>query len=556
MPPRRPRIAVVGVGCENATFSPLYTQLADFSTSDTEEGMRAVYEKIVQCPVGTPLDVWDGSPVPPLDVDFGEVELRYASRFRAMPGGTIAHEAYAAIKAKTQEGLEALMPVDGVWLDYHGAMKAEGVEDTEGDLTALVRRVVGEHAVLCASFDLHGNFSPRMAAAIDITTAYRTAPHVDVHETRVRALGLLVKGVQRALRFDAGGAGAPTTRLPHLAYVKVPLVLSGEMTNTADEPTRSLYSTELFKTDVVGGVWDASVLVGYCWADEPRSGASVLVTADAPEVAEREARRIASVMWSTRKDFRFGVAAAPLQELCAARLPDALARRAAAGVERPAPWTPGHSEESPPVYPVVVSDSGDNPTAGGVGDTPDALRELIAARAADASGRLAAATVLVQGPVDSVAVEACLAAGVGSTVRLSLGGKLDHLNSSPYECDAVVQHLHPTVSSYEFLYEGRTYPTSMPPSAVVDIAGISVVLCSARKPLHYFADFRELCVAPEAFDVVVIKVGYLVPDLEAVAWENLMALSPGAVFADLRTLPYRHIPRPFYPKDEDMEWAP
>lgn len=90
--------------------------------------------------------------------------------------------------------------VDAVWLDLHGAMFAVGHEDAEGEIVTRVRAVVGDDPLIAASFDLHGNFSPRMARGLDLVTAYRTAPHIDIDETRLKAVATLAKALRQGQR--------------------------------------------------------------------------------------------------------------------------------------------------------------------------------------------------------------------------------------------------------------------------------------------------------------------------------------------------------------------
>ena len=338
-----------------------------------------------------------------------------------MPGGPIEPDAFTTLLAHIRTGLKRHIAaggaLDGVYLDLHGAMFATGVQDAEGEIVKLVREEVGTNAVLSASFDLHGNFSAAMAAGLDLTTAYRTAPHIDIVETQLKAVAMLAATLRRcfglpsdAVTGSGGGSGGGSR--PHLAYVPIPLGISGEMSNTADEPTRTLYSSVLHEADGADGVLDASILVGYVWADEPRTGASVLVTGTNKEVAQAEATRIAQAIWSARAGFKFGVPAADMRSTILAAVDAAKERTGSNG--------PNGSDAT--VLPVIISDSGDNPTAGGVGDTPSMLKELVALGVGD---------VVMQGPHDAAAVRACIAAGVGGEVQLDLGGKLDYRNAEP-----------------------------------------------------------------------------------------------------------------------------
>lgn len=535
------RVAIVGIGCENCTFSTLPTKLEHFRPLLDEDKLKECYKFLTDAQPGARLDLAETQF---LDRNFCDVDFLYCCRYRAIPGGPIERQAFETMLRCIGETLDrhlSVAPLDGVYLDLHGAMFATGYQDAEGEVLALVRSRVGSETLLSASFDLHGNISSRIARTLDMATAYRTAPHIDIPETQLKALHMLLCCLRRR-EDDAEPAlsGGASSRRPHLAYCPVPLGVSGEMSNTCDEPSASLYGSVLQQSDRAPGVLDASILIGYVWGDEPRMGCSVLVSGFDASAADAEALRIASCIWDRRGDFKFGVQAAGVDEVLDLAV-------AAAAVR-----TNGSK-------PVVVSDSGDNPTAGGVGDTPSLVEALV---------RKGIGDVVVQGPVDRAAVEACLAAGVGAEAELEIGGKLDYENAKPYRIKGIVGFVNPDATlSYEVdenagTDNGTPMPKKsiMPEAAVLRVptptGNVLVTLTAERKPFHYEKDFQVLEIEPSVHRILVVKIGYLVPDLERMASVNLMALSPGAVFADVASMPYKHIRRPMFPLDRDMEWVP
>jgi len=88
---------------------------------------------------------------------------------------------------------------------------------------------------------------------------------------------------------------------------------------------------------------------------------------------------------------------------------------------------------------------------------------------------------------------------------------------------------------------------------VVQIGSIKVIVTKKRKPYHYKADFTDLNLDPEKSDIVVVKIGYLVPELYEMRGDWIMALTPGGVDQDLERLGHKHIKRPMFPLDKDME---
>jgi microcystin degradation protein MlrC len=158
------RIAIAGMAIESCTFSPLITTLGDF-TLWRENDLLARY---------------------PFLAAYSDITFVPLLAAHALPGGVVAHAAYQQMTDEILHGLARLGPFQGVYLDMHGAMAVEGLDDAEADFFAAVRAVAGREALLSASYDLHGNVSEQIMRELDLLTAYRTAPHTDVEETRAR----------------------------------------------------------------------------------------------------------------------------------------------------------------------------------------------------------------------------------------------------------------------------------------------------------------------------------------------------------------------------------
>lgn len=468
------RIAVGGIHIECSTYSPLPTELEDFEVLRGRELTEAPRFAFLRESAHTVL--------PTLHA-------------RAIPGGPVRREAYDRLKDEFLDRLAGLGKVDGLYLAMHGAMNVEGMDDAEGDWIQAARSVVGPDCMVSASYDLHGNVSARIVEALDAFSAYRTAPHIDVEETQRRAFALLEGGLARGTK-------------PTVAWAPIPVLLPGERTSTEHEPARTLYAG-LPDIDAVEGVLDASLLVGYVWADEPRSTASAVVTALDADVARAQAVALARRYWDARDAFHFGVKTGTLQECMAWA-------RASGGA------------------PAIVADSGDNPTAGGVGDRADALKVALEARLQPA---------LFAGIADPQATALCFEAGVGTELELTLGGGLRHDGSERVRVRATVTRLSQGTSLRDR-------------QAVVVADGVTVVLTQVRRPFHEISDFTSLGLDIDAFRAVVVKSGYLSPPLARKAGPAYLALSPGAVNQDVESLPVKRWHRPTYPVDREFSWQP
>jgi len=466
------RVAVGGLHTECSTWNPVRMQAGDFRIL-RGPGLLAHPEFALLAEYG-----WQWAP------------LLHA---RAIAGGPIARPVYDAFKAEFLAGLQQAGPLDALYLAMHGAAHVDGLDDAEGDWIEAARDVVGSGCPVVASYDLHGNVSRRVLDQLDIFAAYRTAPHIDVDDTKRRALSML----DRHLR------GGPR---PHVRMVAVPVLLPGERTSTEDEPAASLYA-RLPSLDAAPGIADASIMVGYVWADEPRATAAVVVTGTDPVAMDRAALELARAYWDAREDFAFGSQAGSVA--------DCLDWADAAGTR-----------------PTIIAESGDNPTGGGVGDRAEVLAALLARDAQDA---------LVAGIADLPATEQCYAAGAGARVALRIGATLDP-SSTPVTVEARVVSLLPA--------EGAER------QAVLCMGGITAVLTARRRPFHDFADFECLGLDPRRVRLLVLKSGYLSPDLAPVANPSLLALSPGVVDQHVERLAPTRIPRPTFPFDRNFNWTP
>ncbi|NTI64928.1 M81 family metallopeptidase [Agrobacterium rhizogenes] len=468
------RIAVGGIHTECSTYNPVLAEEKDFRIVRGEALTAAPYFAFLR------------------DYDAKFLPTIHA---RAIAGGPVARHTYEAFKAEFLERLKPLLPLDGLYLAMHGAMYVEGMEDAEGDWITAARALVGDDCLLSASYDLHGNITQRIIDALDMYSTYRTAPHIDVEETMRRAVKMLTESLKTGVK-------------PILLWAPIPVVLPGERTSTVDEPAKSLYDL-LPGIDAIDGVWDASLMVGYVWADEPRATAAAIMTGTDRSVLEREAKRLAQAYWDVRRDFVFGCETGSIEECVAKAI-------------------------TSPTTPVVLAESGDNPTGGGVGDRADVLAELIAKGAAG---------VVFAGIADKAATEACYAAGIGAKLDLAVGASLDTKGSKPVRTEFTVKFLLQTDDVADR-------------QAVVSIGGIDLVLSAKRRPYHNIADFTRLGLDPHQAKIIVVKSGYLSPELAPIANPNLMALSPGVVDQFVERLPRLRKQRPTYPFDKDFAFTP
>ena len=369
----QPRIAIASFGIESSTFSPALT---------TEEGFHAKYGAEVYTSY-------------PFLSDTSALRKR-ASWFptvaaRSIPGGAVTRETYESIVNQILSRLKENLPYDAMFLDLHGAMSVVGLDDPEGDFIIRIRKTIGDKPIISTSMDLHGNVSMRLAKNTDLITCYRMAPHEDAMETKQRAVVNLLNRIENK-------KGKPLYK----ARIAIPVLLPGEQTSTRIEPAKSIYK-QVAPAAQQEGIVDAAIWVGYPWADEPRNHAVVIVTGDDKQKVTTTAEKLAKSFWDARKEFTFVAPTGSLDECLAKAL----------------------SSKDRPYY---ISDSGDNPTAGGAGDVTWTLQQLLSRPEFKSPEGPSVIYASIPGPK---LVEKAIAAGVGGKISELVGAVVDARYAPP-----------------------------------------------------------------------------------------------------------------------------
>lgn len=479
--PKLPRVAICGLAIESSTFSPAVSYADAFRTRRGDE-IFSYYPFLAEGSANRKRAEW----FPTL-------------RGHAIPGGIVTREAYDSLVNETLALLKKSLPYDGIFFDIHGAMSVVGLDDPEGDFIIKIREVVGKDPVISTSMDLHGNVTERLAQHTDLITCYRMAPHEDALESKQRALENLLDRLEN-------GKGKPKYK----AWIPVPVLLPGEKTSTRIEPGKSLYARVPEVADQEG-IIDAAIWIGYAWADEPRNHGVVMVTGDNREKVTRGAEYLAQSFWDVRNEFEFVAPTAPLREC----LDKAIATSK---------------------KPFIISDMGDNPTAGGAGDVTWTLTEILKRPEFKTGNGPSLIYASLPGPD---LVEKAIEAGVGNEVTGKAGAIVDNRYAPPIQLTGKVLAIDtddPTAGTV----------------VVVQTGSVKVIVTQKRKPYHREKDFTRLGLNPRETDVVVVKIGYLVPELYEMRADWIMALTPGGVDQNLERLGYQRIHRPMFPLDKNM----
>src|SRR5262252_9467570 len=195
--------------------------------------------------------------------------------------------------------------------------------------------------------------------------------------------------------------------------------------------------------------------------------------------------------------------------------------------------------------PIVLADMADNTGGGAAGDGTEVLRELV---------RVGARSTIVACIWDPQAVARCVEAGVGGSVTLEVGGKVDQRHGAPLRVTGLVR----TLSDGRFVHKGpmaRGLPGRLGTTAVLDVNDIKVILISYRWQTLDPEMIRFVGLDPLDHKILVVKstIHYRAA-FEPIAHEIIEVDAPGLSSSNLGRFDFRRIRRPIFPLDPDTRY--
>ncbi len=362
-----PKIAVAGFQHETNTFAPFKTEYDDFLVNGGWPGLTIgedIHQKFdgLNIPISGFLD--NGS-------DF---DIHPICWCEAEPAGPVSEDAFERITELICTGIADAGSLDGIYLDLHGAMVADGYEDGEGELLQRIRNIVGPDLPVVLSLDLHANITQAMVDLCDAMTVYRTYPHIDMFETGVRAAHLLRRLIGGKSRF-------------HKGFLKFPYLVPLSSQCTDIWPNNGLFS--LLKTVSVDSIASIEMAAGFPAADIQECGPSLVVYGEDEKDVLETIKYFSATIDAAERNF--------VEPLLSAE--EAVHRGMQTG-------KPGET--------AILADVEDNPGAGAMGDGTGLIRELIAQKATGA---------VVAHVWDPEAIEECYRQDAGSEITLSFGDR-------------------------------------------------------------------------------------------------------------------------------------
>ena len=378
------RIAIAKFGQETSTFSPVPTTIDTFREFGIYEGDEMLDESKRVGSIAGFLTAGDES-----KLDWTPIPL-----FRAWAGasGLITDDTLQFFEDKLRTGLAEAGKLDAFYFDLHGAGQSINEPDTEGYLLKIARDILGNDIPIVIALDHHANLTQLMVESVNGLVGHRTQPH-DPYDTGYLA------GKQLFAILE--GRTKPT-----LAWHKIPMITHQEQFLTSKAPMKTWFDLAR-EIETRPNVISASTFPMQPWLDIAEGGwASIVVTNDNQALAQELSAELAQKAWDLREDF-WKQDSIPVDK----------------AIEKAV------SEDSGLI---ILSDTGDSVFGGASGDSTVILAEML---------RQNIQQIALVPMVDAQAVDVAIQAGIGATITVKLGGKLDPNFAQPVEVTATVEKI-------------------------------------------------------------------------------------------------------------------
>lgn len=484
------KIAVCEFHQETNSFNPKPSSIEDYAVFGLWEGQEILSQGHGPSALGGMLDTLESS----------GVQVIPACRMWANAAGPVEDGVVRDFLKKLLPMLHAALPLDGVCVSLHGATQSTASDDVCGDLLEAIRRTVGEKTVIAASLDLHANVTEKMQRNAEFFCGYHTYPHVDFYETGCRAARLCLRRLQN------------TKKTPVTVRTVVPMIVPASASNTITGPFAELirYGESLVEQEKL---LDFSVFQMQPWLDVPVGGSAIVTVSEDPD--PRWAIDLAQRLLAIRHELQSNLKS--VEEII--RI----------------------AEKNNTGKPTVLVDSADSTNAGASGDSAFVLEKI-----QEMNSPVRAAIVLSDLP----AAKRAFQIGVGNCGEFEIGAAIDPTMSDPVTVKACVRSLHDGVYTQEGPAK-RGLVNHLGPTAVLKAGNTEIIVTNYLLGPGDLQLFRSHGIEPTLYQLVAVKactsfrVGY-----EPIAREIIEADTPGAASANLLRLPFRKLPRSFYPFSE------
>ncbi len=420
----------------------------------------------------------------------------------AVPYGPVRESAFSKILFDFRSAVHKNLPCDGILLALHGSMVSEETEDCEGALLQALRELVGTDVPIVCTLDYHANITDKMIKNADVMTGYMTYPHIDFSDTGKRAACIMKKLIRDPER-------------PYVYSKRLPLILPVENTQTTDGLMKPVID-RLRENEKNHSVLSNSVFCPQPWIDVYANNVSILAYlhgSSGNEALIEEYDRSIKYIWDKRAEFFISYP----------RITEVLERY--------------------DLYskPLILVDSGDVVSAGGIGDSTKILSGLISVGSGHQS---------VVGIIDKNTVDKAYMLGEGNSGNFSIGGEQDFDYNRKVSIEAHILRL----SAEKVRIEGPALSgitLDFGRRALLRHKNIHILCCENISYTHDPTFYESMGLDLSKIDIITVKSHKMFrPAYERFKGTTLILNTSGFTSHELKRFDYTRVKRPVFPLDE------
>jgi microcystin degradation protein MlrC len=488
------RIAIAGFSLESVSFLPHAMTIEEFERNAKRGAAIAEARRGTNTVPGGFVKI----------LEEAGAEIVGVVHTEAGAAGPCSDEAFDFYCKEIADGLAAIKDeIDGVLLHLHGAMATPTRTDPEALVCKAAREAVGKAVPIVLALDYHGNIDEDTIAPVNAVFGYHHSPHIDMGRTGERAAECLVRLLKKEIdpKFAIAKPGVMVPSIFSATSLETLAAIQAEARRLEKESTRYL---------------DISVFAGFSYADVENCGFSVVAVADA-EVPTSIVQGLSERIWNDRHKLNDPFHVYGLSDGVAAAIEKAKQAKA----------------------PIAILEHADR-----VNDSTHVLRELL---------KQGAKKFAVPFLWDPEAAAAAVAAGKGAEVTLSVGGHSSDRAGGPVEIRGKVLFAGDLVYNVTgpMAHGSRV---DLGPTALIDTGSAVISITTHSRTAIDEDAFKQFGLDARDFDIVVLRSKtHFRAVWEPLAEEILVIDTPDWGPADLKTLPYRHVPTdrvyPFVDRD-------
>lgn len=399
---------------------------------------------------------------------------------------------------------ENLDDLDGIYLFLHGASKVEGLSEGSGERQLLkdIREITGPYLPIAVVMDPHGNLTEEYVSNMTIVRSYRESPHTDIVETYRIVAEMFVDLLKNKKSIKP-------------QYRKLPFVLGGERSVSTDEPMVSI-NKKLDEIEEDDRILSASFHVGYLRHDNFATGSGLIIVPSDNEYiayANEVLDELYDYCISKYDEFHYHGNALEVEEAITASIEEDYEH-------------------------IVVTDSGDNVTSGATGENTYLLKKYLELKEYNDK------KILFSAITDNALFNKVKKLQPKGHFEIELGAGEDSLKEKLM--------IHVKITNKGTLQQtfGDTNNYGDTITLTVKDKPIDIILISESISFADYHQFEAANVTMEEYNIIVVKQGYIFPDLNSFCDYSIMALTDGTTNQVTENIVFKQIMRPMLPFDE------